>query len=277
MSIQNLKFAFIGGGNMASAILAGLKKAGVDLRTVLVIEHNEAARERLAKQFAITATNHPTEALKTVDVIVLAVKPQQFHTMAEQLHPYITQQLLLSVAAGIRLADLSQCFNGHTRIIRTMPNTPALIGAGMTGLAAPSNLSPADRLIAEKIAQAIGEYMWVENDDQIDALTTISGSGPAYVFYLIEAMEVAAKNMGLTEAQGKKLATATFIGAAQLAQNSTDSACELRRQVTSPNGTTYAALQVLETHAVQKAFQEALYAAQQRSIEMADEFSQAHN
>lgn len=273
-SIQNLKFAFIGGGNMASALINGLRQAGVPLASIMVIERNSQARASLMQNFSLAAQPSINHQLSEYDVLILAVKPQQFHAMTTELRPYIKQQLLFSVAAGLRLDDIQRWFDGHTRLVRAMPNTPALIGAGMTGLTALPNLSIDDRVIAEQIADALGQSLWVENDEQIDALTAVSGSGPAYVFYLIEALQDAATTLGLSAEQGKILATSTFIGAAKLAQMSKETPAELRQRVTSPAGTTFAALSVLETHQIKKIFQDAVYAANKRSAEMAIEFGQ---
>lgn len=270
MTIQTLQFSFIGGGNMASALIGGLLRAGVPHAALNVIERNPQTREALLQQFSVQASPSPNQQLSHCDVIILAVKPQQFHAMSVQLQPYIKQQLLFSVAAGIRIDTMQMWFNNHQRIVRAMPNTPALIGAGMTGLAATSMLSAEDRDIATQIAQAVGDSLWVKDDAQIDALTALSGSGPAYVFYLIEAMQAAGITLGLNAMQSKRLITSTLIGAAQLAQQSDETPEELRRRVTSPGGTTFEALHVLEAHQVKEVFQKALTAAAARSAEIGE-------
>ena len=270
MIIQTLQFSFIGGGNMASALIGGLLRAGVPHSAMNVIERNPQAREALLQQFSIQAGVSPNSQLSHCDVVILAVKPQHFHAMSVELQPYIKQQLLFSVAAGIRLDTLQTWFDGHQRIVRAMPNTPTLIGAGMTGLVATSMLSEEDRAIATQIAQAVGESLWVKDDAQIDTLTALSGSGPAYVFYLIEAMQAAGIALGLNAMQSKKLITSTLIGSAQLAQHSDETPEQLRQRVTSPGGTTFEALRVLETHQVKQVFQEALSAAAKRSAEIGE-------
>lgn len=270
MTIQALQFSFIGGGNMASALIGGLLHAGVPHTALNVIERNPQTREALLQQFSIQSSASPNQQLSHCDVIILAVKPQQFHAMSVQLQPYIQQQLLFSVAAGIRLDTMQMWFNDHKRIVRAMPNTPTLIGAGMTGLVATSTLSAEDRDIATQIAQAVGDSLWVKDDAQIDALTALSGSGPAYVFYLIEAMQAAGIALGLNATQSKRLITSTLIGAAQLAQQSDETPEQLRQRVTSPGGTTFEALHVLETHQVKEVFQKALAAAAARSAEIGE-------
>lgn len=268
MTLKALQFSFIGGGNMASALIGGLLRTGVSHTAMNVVERNPQAREALLQQFSIQASASPNQQLSNCDVVILAVKPQHFRAMTIELQPYIKQQLLFSVAAGIRLDTLQMWFNGHQRIVRAMPNTPSLIGAGMTGLVATAMLSEEDREIATHIAQAVGESLWVKNDAQIDALTALSGSGPAYVFYLIEAMQAAGIALGLDAKQSKKLITSTLIGAAQLAQQSDETPEQLRQRVTSPGGTTFEALHVLEIHQVKQIFQEALSAAAARSAEI---------
>lgn len=255
---------------MAGALIGGLLRAGVPHSAMNVIERNPQTREALLQKFSIQAEASPNSQLSHSDVVILAVKPQHFHAMSVELQPYIKQQLLFSVAAGIRLDTLQTWFNGHQRIVRAMPNTPSLIGAGMTGLVATSILSEEDREIATHIAQAVGESLWVKDDAQIDALTALSGSGPAYVFYLIEAMQATGIALGLNATQSKKLITSTLIGSAQLAQHSDETPEQLCQRVTSPGGTTFEALCVLETHQVKQVFQEALSAAAKRSAEIGE-------
>ncbi len=281
MILDNLHFGFIGGGNMASAMICGLLRSGVAPHLITVIERNPQAQQTLLnKTCAINAS--PIRILSAVhaslaecEVLVLAVKPQQFYEMVQQIKPFIAQPLLISVAAGIRLIELQRWFNGNTRIVRSMPNTPALIGQGMTGLISTPALKPHDREIATALAEAIGKCIWVKDDDALDVVTAISGSGPAYVFYFIEAMQEIAQSFGLTQEQGKYLATTTFIGAANLAQASQETPDQLRRQVTSPGGTTFAALEMLNQHRVNELFKQAMLAAMARSKEMGQLFTEA--
>ncbi|SPA45495.1 Pyrroline-5-carboxylate reductase (fragment) [Cupriavidus taiwanensis] len=209
-------------------------------------------------------------------MLVLAVKPQQFRDAAAQLLPHLPAggrgNLVISVAAGIRLQDMQRWLGGHTRVVRAMPNTPALSGMGMTGLAAPAGLSAADRAIASAVAEAVGKCVWVDGDDQIDAVTAISGSGPAYVFYFIEAMQRAATEMGLSAEQGRELAVETFRGAATLAGQSPEPVATLRERVTSKGGTTYAALTAMDAGGIADAFVRAMHAAAARGKEMGAEF-----
>lgn len=280
MILDNLRFGFVGGGNMASAIICGLLRSGVAPHLITVIERNPQAQQTLLhKACAINASpirimSGVNPSLSECDVLVLAVKPQQFYEMVQQIKPFIAEPLLISVAAGIRLIDLQRWFNGCTRIVRSMPNTPSLIGQGMTGLISTADLVQHDREIATALAEAIGKCIWVKDDDALDVVTAISGSGPAYVFYFIEAMQEIAQSFGLTQEQGKYLATTTFVGAANLAQASQESPDQLRRQVTSPGGTTFAALEVLNQHRVNELFKQAMLAAITRSKEMAQLFIQ---
>lgn len=262
---------------MATALISGLLRQNVAPMAITVIEPLAAAREWLTQKFAVTTLPEPDAVLQQHDVLILAVKPQQFANMSQQLAPYIEHQLLLSIVAGVGLADIQMCFNHHPRVVRAMPNTPALIGKGMTGLAAPIELSSADRHIVTHIANAVGHTMWVDSDAQLDIVTALSGSGPAYVFYFIEAMQEVAQMMGLSAAQGITLATNTFIGAASLAQESNEEPALLRQRVTSPNGTTYAAINALEKAQVKEIFKEALYLATARSAEIGHELNQQLN
>lgn len=270
--LDTLHIAFIGGGNMASALIGGLIKQGAQPAHITVVEPFAEARERLGQQFGVTVLAQPDASLQSSQVIVLAVKPQQLRDAALALQPCIHQQLVMSVAAGIRLQDLQRWLGGHSRLVRAMPNTPALIGAGVTGLAALAEVSPQERAIATQIAAAVGSSVWVENEALIDSITALSGSGPAYVFYFIEAMQQAATELGLSAEQGRDLAVGTFIGAAQLAAQSTEPASTLRERVTSKGGTTYAALTSMEAAGMKAAFVQAMHAAAARGKAMGEEF-----
>jgi pyrroline-5-carboxylate reductase len=199
---------------------------------------------------------------------VLAVKPQQMREVVATLLPYLKNQLVISIAAGIRAEDLSRWLNGHKMIVRAMPNTPALIGKGITGLVALSGVTEEQKQIANAIMQAVGETVWLEHEEQINAVTAVSGSGPAYVFYFLEAMQAAAIELGLSAEQGKQLALATFAGATELAAQSDQTLAQLRENVTSKGGTTYAALTSMQNNQVALSIVQALHAASQRGEEL---------
>lgn len=274
--LTNLTFGFIGGGNLATALIGGLIARGVPRASIRVADPYAPARERLAQEQGVKAVAEPDAELAASDVIVMAVKPQQFHEAAAQLLPQLQtaggRALVISVAAGIRLQDMQRWLGGHARVVRSMPNTPALTGKGMTGLTAPAGLSAEDRAVATAVAEAVGQCLWFEGDAQMDAVTAMSGSGPAYVFYVLEAMEKAAVELGLTAAQGRQLAVETFRGAAALAAQSSEPVSTLRERVTSKGGTTHAALTVLEQAGVGDAFVRAVHAAAARGAEMGEEF-----
>ncbi|WP_029048961.1 pyrroline-5-carboxylate reductase [Cupriavidus sp. amp6] len=273
--LDTLTFGFLGGGNMASALIGGLIARGVPAGSIRVVDPFPEAQQRLARDLGVHAAGAPDAAFGASDVLVLAVKPQQFREAAAQLLPHLPAgdgNLVISVAAGIRLQDMQRWLGGRNRVVRAMPNTPALAGMGMTGLAAPAGLSDKDRDIASAVAQAVGKCVWVENDAQIDAVTAISGSGPAYVFYFIEAMQRAATELGLSADQGRELAVETFRGAATLAGQSAEPVSTLRERVTSKGGTTYAALTAMDAGGIADAFVRAMHAAAARGKEMGAEF-----
>ena len=269
---RDIRISFIGGGNMAAALIGGLAGKLTAAANIHVVDVSEDALKRLQSQFGVATASQMDAALSQSDIIVLAVKPQQMREVVMQLKPYVKSQLILSIAAGIRAADLSRWLDGHEAVVRTMPNTPALVGMGMTGMAAMKGVSLQQREQADAIMSAVGKTMWLDDEAQIDALTAISGSGPAYVFYFLEAMQQAAKEMGLTEAQGTELAIETFRGAAQLAANAQEPVSVLRERVTSKGGTTYAALTSMEQDGVKAAIARAVKAAAQRGRELGDEF-----
>jgi pyrroline-5-carboxylate reductase len=269
---NDLKIGFIGGGNMAAALIGGLAGKLTAGANIHVVDPNAGALQKLAQQFGVSTAQQADAALTRCDVLVLAVKPQQMKQVAAQLLPHLSQQLVLSIAAGIRAVDLSCWLDGHSAIVRTMPNTPALIGMGITGMVAMDGVSAAQRQAAEAIMRAVGQTVWLEEEALIDPVTAVSGSGPAYVFYFIEAMQEAAQQMGLSAEQGTQLAIATFAGAAQLAANSSEPVAVLRERVTSKGGTTYAALTSMEAAGVKQAIVKALQAAAARGKEMGEEF-----
>lgn len=262
--------AFIGGGNMASAIIGGLLRQGRAPGSILVVDPGEAARERLAAQ-GLRTQAAPDEALRAASLVVWAVKPQQFKDAAASTAALATQALHYSVMAGLRTEDMARLL-GTQRIARAMPNTPALVGQGITGLFARPDVTDAERAAIDALVTPTGQALWVKQEPDLDAVTALSGSGPAYVFYFIEAMAQAAADMGLSPEQGRSLALATFAGATALASQSEDSPATLREKVTSKGGTTYAALTTLESAGVKASFIEAMRAAQKRAGELGDEF-----
>ncbi len=267
-----LKISFIGGGNMAHALIGGLADKLTPAANIHVVDVNPDALAKLAQDFGVSTAAQVDDVLSQSDVIVLAVKPQQMREVVNSIAPYVQQQLVLSIAAGIRAADLSRWLGNHGAVVRTMPNTPALVGMGITGMAALPGVTAAQKEVADAILQAVGQTLWLEDESQIDAVTALSGSGPAYVFYFIEAMEEAALELGLTAAQGRQLALATFAGATELAARSNDPVSELRERVTSKGGTTFAALASMEASGVRHAIVRALHAAADRGKELGEEF-----
>ena len=263
--------AFIGGGNMASAIIGGLIRQGHPAGQIEVVEPWDEARAALRKSFAIEALPAPGPQLARAGIVVWAVKPQTFKEAAAQAREHTQGALHLSVAAGIRSDSIAQWL-GSECIVRTMPNTPALVGKGMSALYARPGVSAAQRQSVEAIMATTGEFLWVESEKQLDAVTALSGSGPAYVFYFLEAMTRAGVGMGLTEPQAHQLAVGTFVGASELARRSDEPPALLRQRVTSKGGTTYAALQSMEAAGVAASFEAAMRAAEQRAHELGDEF-----
>lgn len=275
-----LKISFIGGGNMAKALIGGLcGQVGDKLNNnicrannIHVVDINATNLALLEAQFGVKTSNQIDVHVVESDVVLLSVKPQQMREVAEQLLPYLQGQLIISVAAGIRALDLSRWLNNHSAIVRTMPNMPALINLGITGVYATPGVNKKQRSIANDIMCAVGTTVWLEDESLLDPLTAISGSGPAYVFYFIEAMQKAAQDMGLTLAQSRELALATFLGASQLAAQSDEAITMLRERVTSKGGTTYAAITSMEQSGVANAIVSALKSASERSRELGDEF-----
>ena len=259
--------AFIGGGNMAAALIGGLLKSGRAPESIRVIEPAAAQRERLAQQFGLAAQQAAGPMLAACEMVVWAVKPQLFAEAAAPCAAYVAGALQLSVMAGIRSETIVRA-SGSPRVVRAMPNTPALIGKGIAGLYAREAVSADGRSAVEQVLRPTGQLMWVAHEDDLDAVTALSGSGPAYVFYFIEAMMQAAREMGLSDAQGRQLAQATFAGAAALAEGSEEAPATLRERVTSKGGTTHAAISSLETEGVKAAFVRAILAAQRRAQEL---------
>ncbi len=262
---------FIGGGNMASAILGGLLRQGHPPQQVLVVDPDAAIRQSLLQRMGVNVLAAPDATLTSATQVIWAVKPQHFKTAAAQARPFTAGALHLSVAAGIRTDSLTQWL-GSERIVRAMPNTPALVGLGQTGLFARSAVTPADRLWVQQVLGSTGACMWLAQESQLDAVTALSGSGPAYVFYFMEAMARAGQSMGLSAEQSQQLAIGTFVGASELARASADPPSVLRERVTSKGGTTHAALSALEHDQVAQAFERAMQAACARAKTLGDEF-----
>ena len=263
--------AFIGGGNMASAIIGGLLKQGTPADAFEVVEPFEEARQKLSQSFGITAHAEAGEALSRCAVVVWAVKPQTFADAAKPVRAFAGSALHLSVAAGIPSTSIARWL-GSERVVRAMPNTPALVGQGMTGLYARAGVDAADRALVGQLLAPTGELLWVDDEAALDAVTAMSGSGPAYVFYFSEAMTEAGVEMGLSPDQAQRLAIGTFTGASALAHSATEPPSVLRERVTSKGGTTYAALTSLEGADVKAKFKTAIRAAQKRAAELGEEF-----
>ncbi|HVZ43804.1 MAG TPA: pyrroline-5-carboxylate reductase [Ramlibacter sp.] len=271
MTTFDSTIAFIGGGNMASAIIGGLLRQGQAAARIQVVEPFEPQRAKLLSEFGVRAQAEASGALRDARIVVWAVKPQTFKDAAAQAREHVAGALHLSVAAGIRSGSMA-AWLGTDRIVRAMPNTPALVGKGMTALFAREPDSAADRQQVESIVATTGEFLWVDDEAHLDAVTALSGSGPAYVFYFLEAMRQAGTEMGLTPQQAYRLAVSTFAGAADLARASSDPPETLRERVTSKGGTTHAAITSMQQDGVAALFVKALHAARKRAAELGDEF-----
>lgn len=266
-----MKIAFIGGGNMATALIGGMLDGGFRSADIEVLEPERAKGAALSREFGVAAHEAAGPWLGAADVIVLAVKPQQMREAASAVRPYIAQPLVLSIAAGVRSAAIARWL-GTDRIARAMPNTPALVRSGISGLAATAAVSADQRATASRILESVGQVVWVDDESMLDPVTAISGSGPAYVFYFIEALQQAARDLGCSEEQSRALAIQTFVGAARLAAQSDEPASVLRERVTSKGGTTAAALASLERSGVKQAIVDAVKAANTRAHELGADF-----
>lgn len=277
-----MDITFIGGGNMAQAMIGGLLARGHAASSLRAVEINAAARDALASRFHIACFDAAGEAaLAPARMVVLAVKPQQLAAVARGLAPHVAGKIVLSIAAGVRLADLARWLRaeqGGCTLVRAMPNTPALIGKGVTGLAyyptaAAPTLGRPESAAVETLAGAIGSWLWLADEARLDAVTAVSGSGPGYVFLFIEALEAAARELGFTAVEARRLAVETFNGAAALAAASDEPPTALRAKVTSKGGTTEAALASLERDGVRAAVLRAVEAAQARARALGDELA----
>ena len=266
--------AFIGGGNMAGAIIGGLIRQGLAPSHITVVEPFADTAARLQKDFGVTVLPEAGPALGAAQLVVWAVKPQVFKEAAAPVAAHTRQALHLSVAAGIRTGSICHWL-GSDRVVRTMPKTPALVGQGMTALFACAGVTAAEKTSVEQVIATTGQFLWVAQESHLDAVTALSGSGPAYVFFFLEAMTEAGMGMGLPAEQAYKLAVATFSGASSLAATSSEPPEVLRQRVTSKGGTTYAAITAMENAGIKQAFVKAMQAAEQRARELGDEFGKA--
>jgi pyrroline-5-carboxylate reductase len=265
-----MKITFIGGGNMAKALIGGLIKRGYSPSKMHVVEVCKESCAKLHNEFGVRATMELAAAVAHTETVILAVKPQQLQEVALQLAPIIDGRLVISIAAGIQTKDMARWL-GTQNIVRCMPNTPALIRCGVTALYAMPAVRPEQCHSAEAVLSSVGSTLWLEDEEMLDAITAISGSGPAYVFYFIEAMQQAAYELGLDEAQARQVVLDTFLGASKLAESSKEDVTTLRARVTSKNGTTERALRSMESNQVKMDIIAAIHAAAERSKEIGDE------
>ncbi len=265
-----MSLVFVGGGNMAAAIIGGLRRKAA-AEPILVVERDGARRIVLERDFAVATQASIDAALAPSSLVVIAVKPPEVREVCTALQALAGTRLLVSIAAGIPSAAIAR-WAGSECVVRAMPNTPALVGQGISGLYARAAVTPGQRAAASQVLQAVGEAVWLAEEAMLDAVTAISGSGPAYVFYFLEALQDAAQRMGMDPAQARQFCIRTFAGAAQLAQQSDEPIAVLRERVTSKGGTTAAALSHLRAANVAQAIAEAALAARDRSREMAREY-----
>jgi len=273
-NMTDMTLAFIGGGNMAGSLVGGLIADGWDPAKITVADPDDRQLERLATRHGITTTTDNDTAAATADIIVLAVKPQMVESVARALAPAVARQraLVLSIAAGIQEADLCDWIGADTAIVRSMPNTPALVQSGATALYANSAVSEQQRDAAESILRAVGLTIWIEDEALMDAVTALSGSGPAYFFLFMEALQEAGCELGLPEETARLLTLQTAFGAAKMALESPEDAAALRRHVTSPGGTTERAITTFQDNGLAALVSKALKSAAERSRELAQEF-----
>jgi pyrroline-5-carboxylate reductase len=267
------RIAFIGGGNMARSLIGAQLARGVPAATIRVAEPRAEAREALAREFGVSTFGDSAGAVADADCVVLAVKPQVMREVCVALAGPLrdTHTLVISIAAGVRIAQIERLLGGHHAIVRCMPNTPALVGAGAAGLHANANVDAGQRALAERLLDAAGIVRWIEDEAQLDTVTALSGSGPAYFFLLVEAMEDAAVALGLPRDTARALAAQTCLGAGQMLASGNETAAELRKRVTSPHGTTAAALDVFGQGGFHALVERALEAAKRRGAEMSAE------
>jgi len=269
-----MRIAFIGGGHMTTSLVGGLRAHGLAGADICVSDPVSAQRERLAMDFGVQVTPNNAAAVREADVVVLAVKPQDMAAAARSIAAELAarRRIVVSIAAGIRIANLSQWLGDATPVVRTMPNRPALIGAGITAACAGPGVGHADRAVVERVLSTAGPLVWLDDESLLDVVTAVSGSGPAYFFLLVEALEDAGASLGLPRDVARQLASHTALGSGRMVTESPDSPASLREQVTSKGGTTAAALAVLESAGLRDTFAAAIAAAARRSAELADQF-----
>lgn len=273
--LDNKKISFIGGGNMAQALISGMVSCGIKPNLITVSDPSSEAREQLAAK-GLNTVDPMTDAKAAVidaDIVVLAVKPQVMKAVVSAFADVLDKQLVISVAAGLSTDVLSSMLGGYRNIVRAMPNTPAMIQMGATGLYGTDDISAEQKQLATAVMEASGLVMWVEDEAHMHAVTAVSGSAPAYMFYIIEAMVNGAVALGLDKEQASALAMQTMLGAAKMAMGSEDAPAELRRKVTSPNGTTQAAIESMQANDIGRQISEAMQACYDRSQALSEEMS----
>ena len=273
--LDNKKISFIGGGNMAQALISGLVGCGIKPNLITVADPSSDAREQLAAKGLNTVDPmaDPKSAVIGADIVVLAVKPQMMKVVVSAFADVLDTQLVISVAAGLSTDLLSNMLGGYNNIVRAMPNTPSMIQMGATGLYGTDNISAEQKQLATAVMEASGLVMWVDDEEHMHAVTAVSGSAPAYMFYFIESMVDGAVALGLDKEQASALAMQTMLGAAKMAMNSDDAPAELRRKVTSPNGTTQAAVESMQANEIGRQISEAMQACYDRSQALSEEMS----
>lgn len=273
--MKNIKTGFIGGGNMARSLIGGLIASGCAADLIYVSDRDPEQSAGIKHDFQVNALDSNQAVVDAADVIVLAVKPQAMKEVIRGLDAAsVSDKLLVTIAAGIRTAAIRNWLQTDCAIVRTMPNTPALVRSGATGMYANPATSEKQREMAESILRAVGLTLWVEEETQLDAITALSGSGPAYLFLVMEAMEQAGIRLGLPAATARLLAVQTAFGASKLALEIEEDPAELRQRVTSPGGTTEQAIKVFEEHQLVKLFEQAMTAARDRATELAEQLGQ---
>ncbi|PVV11096.1 MAG: pyrroline-5-carboxylate reductase [gamma proteobacterium symbiont of Ctena orbiculata] len=270
--MSNDNITFIGGGNMATSLISGLIADGYDKGRITVSDPDPDKLAQLAARCGVHTQSENNSAISQAEVVVLAVKPQVLKAVTEDLAATVqkVQPLVISIVAGVKESTLRNWLGGDVALVRSMPNTPAMIQSGATGMHAGPGVSEIQRNQAESILRSVGLTRWVENESQMDAVTAVSGSGPAYFFLVMEAIEASAREMGLDEDTARLLTLQTALGAARMALESSDSPARLRQKVTSPGGTTERALGILEEGEIRTLFEKALQGARERSVELSD-------
>lgn len=267
-----MNISFIGGGNMASALIGGMLQQGISATQISVVEINAEVRKKIKDNFGVIGVEDLADGIADSNIVILAVKPQQLYSVAKQIAPLLKSHLVISIVAGIRTKDICRWLHGYQQIIRAMPNTPALARSAVTGLFSLPEVNSEEKQSAENILKAVGTVLWVKHEEQLDAVTAISGSGPAYVFYFMEALQQAGKELGLNDNQSHQLSIETFLGAAKLVKISKEEPSALRARVTSKNGTTEYAIKAMENDEINKRIVRAIHASYKRSRELGNEY-----